>query len=596
MSSSSPQRNGNRNSITGSNSSSFTSLSKKASQQLGTNSGKEESSPSAGGKRVSIVSEKPPELPLYLPQSESIMVDNLSSRTGSSRGKPDVIVTIPTQEDLLVSHTSDPTSTPPQKPASLGSKKSAFSLNLSPGARANLEQQQQNYPLSPLAGRINEESLSPSQTAPPTGGASSPLSASATRIGTLFRNVRSATLVVNTMKDLTQTDAPKIAVQKTSNTAKSTLSHTFKWKGSILPLVIVPTLVSTAWTTMWVVIYFQAKWTVFATNPLLISIIGVVLSLLLVFRNNTAYDRYWEGRRMWAAISTHCRNLFRVVWVITIGLPAKQIMSTSEGDAKIEQDKRGALNLVLAFPIATKHMLRGQYGIKYTDLMPLVAHIPAFASAKSATGPEELDRSCHKVHFNPYNVPLEILYHLTSYMYRARKAETYDLQGQSAFMTALTGLADSLTSLERIRNSPIPLVYNIHLKAVVIIYLMSLPFQLVGALNWFAIPVVCIASFIFLGIECIALQIENPFGEDANDLPMEHFIEQIRSELQETVESDGKRDPSLWFIPQSMSSPLMKDNASSRRSTRASYHGSVNSISAVPPLPLPPIEEKDKKA
>ncbi|KAI8830969.1 Bestrophin/UPF0187 [Chytridium lagenaria] len=236
---------------------------------------------------------------------------------------------------------------------------------------------------------------------------------------------------------------------------------------------------------------------------------GLVVSLMLVFRNNTAYDRYWEGRRTWSSVTTHCRNLCRVLHTMA---------DHTDKDARAFIEKRGALHMILAFPVATKYLLRGEQGIKYTDLFHLLAHIPAFSHSK-------------KPRFSPTKVPLEILWHLNAYINRGRKLNVYDAQGQVHSLTALAGLADALTVFERIRGTPVPLIYKIHVKMVLLLYLMSLPFQLVQAIGFFTIPVVAIAAFVFLGIESIALEIENPFGEDPNDLPLDDFINQVRGEI-----------------------------------------------------------------
>ncbi|KAJ3114237.1 hypothetical protein HDU96_002364 [Phlyctochytrium bullatum] len=465
-------------------------------------------SPKKKGSRLSIASassltNKSEPLPSIPSESPYLTASN-----------PEVVITVPALPNLPASAGSPIMPTVPEEGgnATVGSQSKRSSLSvrsipLSPASKALVDQSLlDNYPLSPTLSR--RLSVAPS-------------------VAPSRKSVRmnSADDLVKGLAGVTHIKEHRAMFQKASNEAKDNFMYLITINGSVLPHVWFPTLVVTLWTVFWVLIHQQAKWALVATQPLLISIIGVVLSLLLVFRNNTAYDRYWEGRRMWGSIITHCRNLGRVIW----------IMGNAEGNAQVQQEKRGALNLVLAFPIATKYLLRGKPGILYTDLVHLLCHVPAFNPKKP--------------NFHENNVPMEILFHLTSYIYRARKAETYDVQGQTQFFTALTGLMDCLTNLERIRNSPIPLVYNIHLKIVVIIYLLALPFQLTGALNYFAIPVVFIASFIFLGIEAIALEIENPFGEDANDLPMEAFIELIRNEVNEILASDSKRDPQLWLAP-----------------------------------------------
>jgi putative membrane protein len=92
------------------------------------------------------------------------------------------------------------------------------------------------------------------------------------------------------------------------------------------------------------------------------------VSLLLVFRTNTAYDRYWEARKLWAVLFTHTRSLARKFLV--------DIKDFVENEAGVT--KKGAINILLAYAVACKHHLRREYGINYEDLYHLLSHIPRF--------------------------------------------------------------------------------------------------------------------------------------------------------------------------------------------------------------------------
>ena len=88
---------------------------------------------------------------------------------------------------------------------------------------------------------------------------------------------------------------------------------------------------------------------------------------------------------------------------------------------------------------------------------------------------------------------------------------------------ALNSLVDCLTQFERILRSPIPLAYSIHLSQTVWIYCLTLPFQLVGAVEYGTIPIVFLATLVLMGIMQIGEEIENPFGYDENDLDLDDF-------------------------------------------------------------------------
>ena len=127
--------------------------------------------------------------------------------------------------------------------------------------------------------------------------------------------------------------------------------------------------------------------------------------------------------------------------------------------------------------------------------------------------------------------------------------ELIDVSQQTAMTNALSSMVDCLTSFERIRNTPIPLAYSIHLQQTLTLYILSLPFQLVSTVKWGTIPIVFVAAFTLLGIESIGGEIENPFGYDENDLRVEEFCHTTREELVRVMIRPSKLDPSTWGAP-----------------------------------------------
>jgi putative membrane protein len=113
-------------------------------------------------------------------------------------------------------------------------------------------------------------------------------------------------------------------------------------------------------------------------------------------------------------------------------------------------------------------------------------------------------------------------------------------------------MVDCLTNFERIRNSPVPIAYSIHLKQTLMVYLLTLPFQLLSTMGWVTIAVVFVASFTLLGIEAIGTEIENPFGYDENDLRLEVFCADLKTELEEIKEKPMVLDSADWDIPASL--------------------------------------------
>ncbi|KAJ3344918.1 hypothetical protein HDU91_007517, partial [Kappamyces sp. JEL0680] len=207
-------------------------------------------------------------------------------------------------------------------------------------------------------------------------------------------------------------------------------------------------------------------------------------------------------------------------------------------EAKNEKEhfeKFGSMNLLLAYAVAVKHHLRGETGPYYEDLYPLIMHLPDFAPGQEHPASD--------------NIPLEISFHISQHISALRAREAVDAVQMGQMIVAVNGMVDVLSNLERIRSSPIPLAYSIHLRQTVVLYLFALPFQLVDpvkAMGWATIIVVALAAFTLFGIEAIGTEIEQPFGYDANDLRQDLFCEAIRMELCQIMNREAIIDSSRW--------------------------------------------------
>ncbi|KAH6570409.1 hypothetical protein BASA50_004134 [Batrachochytrium salamandrivorans] len=315
------------------------------------------------------------------------------------------------------------------------------------------------------------------------------------------------------------------------NTQKYGYSDLVRMDASVVPKIALPALALTLWSVFWTIAYISLNWKGVGVQNQLIGIISVVMGLLLVFRTNTAYDRFWEARRLWGILFSHTRNLTRFIWV--------HCPVTEEHDV---YNKYAVTNLILAYAVSVKHHLREESGHKFEDLHNLLIHLPDYRPGT----------------FHPPvgNLPLEISRHISAYTVSCRKRDQADIPTFTAMTVAISGMVDCLSNFERIRNCPIPLAYSIHLKQTLFVYLLALPFQLVIGMGWATIPIVAVASFTLLGIEAIGGEIENPFGYDPNDLRVDQFCDEIRRELAYVMEHPTKADPSQWDRPVSLTDPM----------------------------------------
>jgi predicted membrane chloride channel (bestrophin family) len=333
--------------------------------------------------------------------------------------------------------------------------------------------------------------------------------------------------------------------------------------GSILPKMILPLLAVGAWATAVTLIHYYTK--KLAVNSILLTVTGFVVGLGLSFRSSTAYERYNEGRKYWAQLILASQQLGRVFWI-----HAKE----REGELG-EKDllaKLTALNLLVAFAVSLKHKLRFEPYTSYDDLHHLVSHLDTLANAatreasttNAARKPPGLFKSFGEylgVSFaasNPRkaikksprplgNVPLEILSYLASFVDElVGNGQLPVPMQQTLAYNNMASLNDVLTGTERVLNTPVPIAYAIAISQITWLYVFLLPFQLVDPLKWVAIPAAMAAAYIILGLLFIGKEIENPFGEDVNDLPLESYCAQIAAEL-DIIASKPKPKSQDWI-------------------------------------------------
>ncbi len=225
--------------------------------------------------------------------------------------------------------------------------------------------------------------------------------------------------------------------------------------------------------------------------PVLTSVLpSIVLSLLLVFRTNTAYERFWEGRKAWGSLINNTRNLARLM-----------LVAIQEDYLLDRQSKVEAMRLLPAFAIATKQHLR---------------HAPPDAQLEELLTPRQFQE------LQTVNVPpLLIALWINTYLQNCFEKGNLDRYQLTQMSRMVGDMVDSLGICERIQRTPIPLAYAIHLKQLLLIYCLSLPFQMVAKMGWYTVPLTALISFTLLGIEEIGNQIEDPFGNDPNDLPLD---------------------------------------------------------------------------
>ena len=234
--------------------------------------------------------------------------------------------------------------------------------------------------------------------------------------------------------------------------------------------------------------------------PAMHGLLGFAISMLLVFRTNTAYDRWWEARKQWGQLVNVSRNLAIKVDAI---LPAD--------DAQVRVD---FARLIGAFALALTSHLRSE---KTRMALDAILH-PEL---------EDLEQGMH--------VPARIAALMHRRVHRAYRERAMTGEQLIGVATDLSAFMDICGACERIKNTPIPYSYSSFLKKFIVIYSLTLPFGFVFTLGYIAVPVVVFIFYILASLELIAEQIEEPFGTDSTDLPLDRLSEVIGANAKELL-------------------------------------------------------------
>jgi putative membrane protein len=241
------------------------------------------------------------------------------------------------------------------------------------------------------------------------------------------------------------------------------------------------------------------------SQPILGTVIpSIVLGLLLVFRTNTAYERFWEGRKCWGSIIINSNNLARQILV--------SVAELEPGDRK---KKFSVLRLLVAFAVATKLQLRGE--AVNAELEDLISSYQYF-KLKTMNNP-----------------PLEIAFWISAYLQQQANRQALNPYHLPLLQQLLNNMVEGLIACQRILTTPMPLAYAIHLKQLLLLYCLLMPFQFVKELGFWTGPIVALVSFALFGIEAIGIEIENPFGYDANDLPLDAICATMKRNIEDLI-------------------------------------------------------------
>jgi len=241
------------------------------------------------------------------------------------------------------------------------------------------------------------------------------------------------------------------------------------------------------------------------------SLIGLTLAIFLGFRNNTSYARYWEARMLWGSVLNDTRTL------------ARQALTLVESDSASAAP--AFVNRLIAFAHALRHQLR--------------------ATDPSADLERLLSREdCARLRGLRY-VPAMLLVMAAEWLRERRRSGALTDPLAQAIEVPMGRLCDALGGCERIANTPIPFTYAVIIHRTVYLYCLLLPFGLAGSVGAMTPIVVGFVAYTFFALEALSAEIEDPFGTQPNDLPLDALCQGIEATLLETL---GRRE--LPPVPQ----------------------------------------------
>jgi putative membrane protein len=273
-----------------------------------------------------------------------------------------------------------------------------------------------------------------------------------------------------------------------------------RWHGTVVPRIAVRVAVTAAIAAAATVGHMQGA-AHLAIPGNVHTLVGVALGLLLVFRTNASYDRYWEGRRLLGVIANHARNL------------ARQLAAYL--DQSSPDTRRAHAHRIAALYAAIRRHLRGER---------------AWPELATRLPPDEL-AALDTVRCPPLLVARSIADGLAT---EARAGRLSEIRLQ-LLDQQLSAVSDALGGCERILRTPVPFAYAHHIKGFLTLFCFTVPLALIDSLGAYTPLGAAVIAYAMFGIDEIGVEIEDPFGYDPNDLPLDAVGQVIDTDVDQTV-------------------------------------------------------------
>lgn len=278
---------------------------------------------------------------------------------------------------------------------------------------------------------------------------------------------------------------------------KITEVHTNTWINVIVVMVISAIVVH---------MYWDLKFKFLAIPLGIPGLIGTTISLILAFRTNASYARWWEARKVWGAIVNDSRSLVR------------QTIANFGNSETAQSEIQQLANRQIAWNYALSNSLRGQ------EVMPKIE--------------KYLDQTAIEAIQNHDNIPNALLLLHERQLKKQHDNGVLDTFQYLQLSSLIQNLTDSMGKCERIKNTIFPTQYSFYIHFTIMTFVISLPFGIMSEIGFFAVLISGIVAFLFLTIEHMAIDLQRPFENEPNDTPMNALSRTIEVNILEMLEAE----------------------------------------------------------
>ncbi|MDR5833175.1 bestrophin family ion channel [Caballeronia sp. LZ034LL] len=279
----------------------------------------------------------------------------------------------------------------------------------------------------------------------------------------------------------------------------------FVWRGSVLPQLLPRLGLIFALSVTAIVMHDTMRTYPVELGTPPFALVGIALAVFLGFRNSAAYERWWEGRKLWGALLNTARAL------------GQQALSLAARREPVQS--RQFLAALGALAHALRHQLRGTDAL--ADLAPRV--------------PPELHARLAAATFRPALIMLW----LGEWVAERQREGSIDGYAVLAFQHNLNVLSDVIGGCERLASTPLPFSYSVMIHRTIYLFCAFLPFGLVDGAGLLTPLFALLLAYAFMALEAIAAQIEDPFGNEENDLALNTICEGIETALHDLAADPG---------------------------------------------------------